>query len=257
MNHRRNRPQPSRPSLDPRPHRRRIVRERGLGQRWAGPRPLLVGPMIGSVLRRALRPMVFHRTDVRLGVSNSFVVDDRRHTSIHWKRIDQQGVPATPTPSSGRQRPVARHLETSRGFHQRLLRAPTQPRVEAMRPQEERRSTAGEFTQTNPSIRHRTPRPDRPDALASRPRAATSVPVSGSYAPAVRPTLGRDHRRPKVSSPSLSLSPTAVPTHAETPQVDRGRAAPPASIDVDDLTRRVVDAIDRRLISHRERMGRR
>jgi len=256
MNFRPNRPQPPRRSIDPRPLGRHIARDVGLGRRWAVKRPLLVGPMVDTVLRRALRPIVIHRTDVRFGVSNSSFVDDRRHTSIHWQRIDRRAAPSTLTSPAGRPRQVTRHFEARRAFHQRLLRARAHTRIDATHRRQERRSTAGEFTPVSPSIRHRVSHSDGSDALTSRPSAVTTAPIAGRYASAARPTLGRDHRGPKSPLPSPSTRSAALASHAETPRVDRARPAPPAAIDVDDLTRRVVDAIDRRLISHRERMGR-
>ena len=226
----------------------------GPGARWLRrQRPLLVGPPLDTVLVHPSGPAVVHDQRLHLVVRPSLVVaGDRTSTHPVVRHLERVVVPsgtvtadratpgggAAPVALPGTRAPVLRH-------------------------------GPGRDERTGGAARRISAAPRAALALATPPRhlvtaqRGTTVPSAGAGAPTAPPAYS-PARTPSYARPTATHRDAAPPVPGGArpagPDTAPGRPGPTARtapVDVDDLTRRVVAAIDRRLVSHRERMGRR
>ena len=219
-----------------------------LGGRWSrAARPLLVAP-VDAVLVRPLAPVALHAHDVRVSVRPSVTVRREAASGRRVERLvtslrtvlrpvgDWGARRPGPVPSGRPPRPVVVAVPTTR-----LVGSPPWPGAPVDRAAPVRRAAALR-TLAAPVLPAARPgphgRPPRTEVLAGAPvrrvhAGRPAAPSGPARATVTTPVAGPD---------AVGAAPRPGPSGA-------------AAVDVDELTRRVVDAIDRRLLAHRERMG--
>lgn len=220
-----------------------------LGGRWSRAWPLLLVAPVDAVLVRSVAPISLHTHNIQVAVRPCVTV--RHATALAGPRAERlvtvvRTVPRTGgTPAPGQR--SGGNGPARPGSVEPIPLRPTRARMAALALP----VSAGDHSPGAPASLVRPPAvraavaDSRGPERWTRPGVLTAVPVR-------RVTLGR----PGASVPPGPTSAVVRPAILNAlPVAVRPGRAEATGVDVEDLTRRVVDAIDRRLIAHRERMG--